>query len=337
MLKPHIRKVIDRRHLTEAESREAMEIIMTGKATDAQIASFITALRLNGETAEEILGAARVMRDKVTRVDSRGREVIDTCGMGGDGRGTFNVSTVAAFVVAGAGCRVAKHGNYAVSSRSGSADVLEALGVDIRMSRQRAEDALDSIGIAFLFAPLLHGAMKFAVGPRREIGIRTIFNILGPLTNPAGACYQLLGVYDGALVEPVASVLRDLGTKRALVVHGTGGIDEISTAGETLVAEVSGGEVRTRVVRPRDFGVEPAPIESVLGGEPTENATIARKILSGEKGPQRDLAVVNAAAAIYVTGEAVTLQDGARLAADSIDSGRALEKLDALRAHSRGS
>ncbi|MFN0151232.1 MAG: anthranilate phosphoribosyltransferase [bacterium] len=337
MLKPHIRKVIDRQNLTEDESREAMEIIMTGKATDAQIASFITALRLKGETANEILGAARVMRDKVTRVDTRGREVIDTCGMGGDGRGTFNVSTVAAFIAAGAGCRVAKHGNYAVSSRSGSANVLEALGVDIRMSRQRSEIALDRIGIAFLFAPLLHGAMKFAVGPRQEIGVRTIFNILGPLTNPAGACYQLLGVYDGSLVEPVACVLRDLGTKRALVVHGTGGIDEISLAGETLVAEVSGGEVRTRVVRPRDFGMEEAPIETVLGGEPAENATIARRILAGELGPQRDMALANAAAAIYVTGEAVTLLDGARIAAEAIDSGRALQKLDALREHSRGS
>jgi anthranilate phosphoribosyltransferase len=337
VLEKYIRKIVERRDLTEAESREAMDLIMTGKATDAQIAAYLTGLRLKGETFEEILGAARVMRDKVTRVETRGRDVIDTCGMGGDGRGTFNVSTVAAFVAAGAGCRVAKHGNYAVSSLCGSANVLDSLGVDIRMSRQRIEAALDEIGIAFLFAPLLHGAMKFAVGPRREIAIRTIFNILGPLTNPAGACYQVVGVYDGALVEPIARVLRDLGARCALVVHGTGGVDEISIAGETLAGEVRGGEMRMRVIRPEDFGVSASPIESVLGGGVAENAEIARRVLSGEKGPRRDMAIVNAAAAIYVAGEAVSLLEGAGLAAESIDSGRAMAKLEALRAWSRRS
>ncbi|HVH06903.1 MAG TPA: anthranilate phosphoribosyltransferase [Myxococcota bacterium] len=337
MLQTYIRKIVERQNLTEAESRDAMELIMTGKATDAQIAAYLTGLRLKGETYEEILGAARVMREKVTRVDARGRDVIDTCGMGGDGRGTFNVSTVAAFIAAGAGCRVAKHGNYAVSSLCGSANVLDSLGVDIRMSRQRIEAALDAIGIAFLFAPLLHGAMKFAVGPRREIAIRTIFNILGPLTNPAGACYQVVGVYEGALVEPITRVLRDLGARCALVVHGTGGIDEISIAGETLAGEVRNGEMRMRVIRPEDFGVSASPIESILGGGVVENSEIAKRILSGEKGPRRDMAIVNAAAAIYVAGEAVSLLEGAGLAAESIDSGRAMAKLEALRTWSRGS
>jgi anthranilate phosphoribosyltransferase len=334
-LQPFIRRVVEGENLAESESREAMEIIMTGRATDAQIAAYLTALRFKGETVGEIVGAARVMREKVTRVDGGGGDVLDTCGTGGDGAGTFNVSTLAAFVAAGAGCRVAKHGNYSVSSRSGSANVLEALGVDIRMSRQATERSLAESGIAFLFAPLLHGSMKFAIGPRREIGIRTLFNILGPLTNPAGAACQLVGVYNGALVEPVAHVLRNLGTKRAMVVHGMGGVDEISIAGETLIAELTDGAVRTRIVRPSDFGVKEAPLGAVSGGDPHENADYAIRILTGERGPRRDMTIMNAAAAIVVAGRAAILEEGARLAADSIDSGRAKEKLEALRRHSR--
>ena len=337
-LQPFIRKAAERKPLTEAESSEAMEIIMTGRATDAQIASYLTALRLKGETVEEIVGAARVMREKVTRIDTRGREVLDTCGTGGDGAGTMNVSTLAAFIAAGAGCRVAKHGNYSVSSRSGSANLLEALGVDIRMSRAAVETALAESGIAFLFAPMLHGAMKFAIGPRREIGIRTIFNILGPITNPAGARYQVIGVYDGPLVEALARVLARLGTKRAMVVHGMGGVDEISIAGETLVAEVIGDSVRTRILRPEDFGVGEAPLSAVAGGEPAENAEMTRRVLAGaDRGPRRDISVMNAAAAIFVNGEAATLKEAARLAAESIDSGRAAAKLEALVRHSKGS
>jgi anthranilate phosphoribosyltransferase len=336
VLAPFIKIIVERKDLTEAQSREAMEIIMTGRATDAQIASFLTALRLKGEAVDEIVGAARVMREKVTRVDTRGRDVVDTCGTGGDGSGTFNVSTVAAFIAAGAGCRVAKHGNYSVSSRSGSANLLEALGVDIRMSRSAVEAALAESGIAFLFAPMLHGAMKFAVGPRREIGIRTVFNLLGPLTNPAGAQFQLIGLYDGALVEPIGRVLAALGTKRAMVVHGTGGVDEISIAGETLVAEVTGETVRTRIVRPEEFGVRKAPLSAVAGGDPAESAEMARRVLGGERGPRRDMALMNAAAAIFVAGEAATFMDAARLAAESIDTGRAKAKLDALVRHSRG-
>ncbi len=334
-LLPFIARAAAGKHLSEPESREAMEIIMTGQATDAQIAAYLTALRLKGETVEEIVGAARVMREKVTRIDTRGRDVLDTCGTGGDGAGTVNVSTAAAFVAAGAGCRVAKHGNYSVSSRSGSANLLEALGVDIRMSRAAVEKALGESGIAFLFAPMLHGAMKFAIGPRREIGIRTIFNLLGPLTNPAGAQFQLIGVYDGALVEPIARVLARLGTKRAMVVHGMGGVDEISIAGETLAAEVAGESVKTRILRPEDFGVGEAPLEAVKGGEPAENAEMTRRLLAGERGPRRDIAVMNAAAAIFVAGEAATLKEGARLAAESIDSGRAAAKLEALVRHSK--
>lgn len=336
MLAPFIKSIVDRKPLTEAQSRQAMEIIMTGKATDAQIASFLTALRMKGETVDEIVGAARVMREKVTPIDTRGRDVLDTCGTGGDGAGTFNVSTVAAFIAAGAGCRVAKHGNYAVSSRSGSANLLEALGVDIRMSRSAVESALAESGIAFLFAPMLHGAMKFAVGPRREIGVRTIFNLLGPLTNPAGARFQLVGVYDGALVEPVARVLAMLGTKRAMVVHGMGGVDEISIAGETLVAEVIGESVKTRILRPEDFEVREAPLDSVAGGDPAQSAEMARRILDGaDRGPRRDMAIMNAAAAILVAGEAATLKDAARIAAESLDSGRAKAKLEALVRHSK--
>lgn len=336
LLQPFIRRVVEGENLAESESREAMEIIMTGRATDAQIAAYLTALRFKGETVGEIVGAARVMREKVTRIEVRGGDVVDTCGTGGDGTGTFNVSTVAALVAAGAGCRVAKHGNYAVSSRSGSANVLEALGVDIRMSRQSTEAALEESGIAFLFAPLLHGAMKYAIGPRREIGIRTLFNILGPLTNPAGAAFQVVGVYSGALVEPVAHVLRTLGSRRAMVVHGMGGVDEISIAGETLVAEVADGVVKTRIVRPADFGVRESPLDAVAGGDPHENADFTIRILAGERGPRRDMAVINAAAAIVVAGRAAGLEEGARLAAESIDSGRAKEKLEALRRHSRG-
>jgi len=334
-LQPFIRRVVEGENLAESESREATEIIMTGRATDAQIAAYLTALRMKGETVGEIAGAARVMREKVTRIDARGRDVLDTCGTGGDGTGTFNVSTVAALVAAGAGCCVAKHGNYSVSSRSGSANVLEALGVDIRMSRQATETSLAESGIAFLFAPLLHGAMKYAIGPRREIGIRTLFNILGPLTNPAGASYQLVGVYSGSLVEPIANVLRLLGSKRAMVVHGMGGVDEISIAGETFVAELADGAVKTRIVRPADFDVREAPLSAVAGGDPHESADFALRVLGGERGPRRDMTVINAAAAIVVSGHAKTLLEGAYLAAESIDSGRASEKLEALRRHSR--
>ena len=329
-IKEAIGKLVNRTDLTEGETEEVMNQIMSGDATPAQVAAFLTALRMKGETIQEITGAARVMREKVRRVRAKADLVLDIVGTGGDQKGTINISTASAFVVAGAGITVAKHGNRAVSSHSGSADVLAALGVKIDAPKERVEECLEKIGIGFLFAPLLHEAMKYAVQPRREIAIRTIFNLLGPLTNPAGATHQLTGIYDGALTEPIAQVLKNLGTARAMIVHGLEGMDEISLCGPTRVSELRDGKVRTYTVSPEEFGLKPCRLEDLHGGAPEECAAFLRGVLRGEKGPKRDVVLLNSGAALYVSGVAGSIGEGIGVAAESIDSGKAQRKLDQL-------
>ncbi len=325
-----IGRLVERQDLTEDEAAQAMREIMEGRATPAQIAAFLTALRMKGETIAEVTGCARVMREKVTPIYAPYPNVIDTCGTGGDGAHTFNISTTTALVVAGAGIPVAKHGNRAMSSRCGSADLLKELGVAIELPPARVETCLAEVGIAFLFAPLLHSAMKYAVGPRREIGVRTIFNILGPLTNPAAAKHQLLGVYARELTELSARVLANLGSQRAFVVHGADGLDEITTTGETYITALEEGEVRSYTIRPEEFGLARVPLAALSGGDAQQNAAITMGVLSGTRGPQRDIVLLNAAAAIVVAGVAADLKTGLQVAADTIDSGAALAKLRGL-------
>src|SRR5467141_1166408 len=336
-----VRTLIDRRDLTRIEAAAAMDAIMSGAATNAQIAAFLTALRMKGETVEELIGLAQVMRQKVVRIRTRGDEVagltgtdremlIDTCGTGGDATGTFNGSTATAFVVAGAGLRVAKHGNRSVSSLCGSADVVETLGINLELTPQQVGRCIDEVGIGFLYAPLLHTAMKHVMAARREMGVRTVFNMLGPLTNPAGANAQVIGVYAAALTEPLARVLAELGTFRAFVVHGADGLDEISTTGESRISEVREGMVRTFTVRPEDFGVPRASIGDLLGGDREQNAEIIRAILAGVPGPKRDIVLMNASAALVAGGRARDLKEGVELAARSIDSSTARQKLGRL-------
>ena len=335
-IKQAIAKVVQLQDLQETEMIDVMNEIMGGEATPAQIGSFITALRMKGETVDEISGAVRVMRDKATPIDSGvdiagGDVLVDTCGTGGDGSGTFNVSTTTAFVVAGAGLPVAKHGNRSVSSNCGSADVLEAAGVSLELSPEQVGACIRNIGIGFLFAPALHGAMKHAIGPRREMGIRTIFNILGPLTNPAGANVQILGVFDGKLIVPLAKVLAKLGSKRALVVHGEGNLDELTVTGETLIAELQNGEVISYSVNPEDFGFARATLDQLKGGaDAAESAEQMRAVLGGEKGPKRDMVLLNSGAALMAAGLCNDLKSGIARAAEVIDSGKALEKLEQL-------
>ena len=336
MIREAIGKVVGGADLTEEEMVAVMDEIMTGAATPAQIGAFITALRIKGETVAEITGAARVMRDKATRIAVRtaGGVLVDTCGTGGDGSGTFNVSTTAAFVVAGAGVPVAKHGNRSASSRCGSADVLEALGVDLGLAPERIGRCVEEIGIGFMFAPALHGAMKHAIGPRREIGIRTIFNILGPLTNPAGANVQVMGVFAPALTATLAAVLGRLGSRRALVVCGEGGMDEITLTGETTVADWDGSRVTTYTVRPEDVGLSRTTLAELQGGETAVAAADqVRAILGGETGPKLDMVLLNAGAALMAAGKAVDLAGGVGLAREVVRSGAALAKLDALIAY----
>jgi anthranilate phosphoribosyltransferase len=336
-----VRTLVEKKDLTRLEAAAAMEAIMSGAATNAQIAAFLTALRMKGETVEELIGFAQVMRQKAVRVRTRGEEVaaltgtdremlIDTCGTGGDAAGTFNVSTATAFVVAGAGFKVAKHGNRSVSSLCGSADVVETLGINIELSPAKVARCVDEVGIGFLYAPLLHTAMKYVMAARREMGIRTVFNMLGPLTNPANANAQVIGVYSGALIEPLARVLAALGTIRAFVVHGADGLDEISNTGESFISEVREGVVRSYTVRPEDFGIPRASIRELQGGDREENAQIIRRILQGEGGPKRDIVLMNAAAALVVGGKAKDLKEGVAMASHSIDSGSAQAKLEAL-------
>ena len=330
MIKDAIKKVVSGQHLTEEEAGAVMEQIMEGEASPAQIASLLTAMSLKGETVDEIAGFARVMRRKAAQVKSTYPVLVDTCGTGGDGAGTFNISTTAAFVVAGAGVPVAKHGNRSVSSRSGSADVLEELGVSVDLDRVAMEECLNQVGMAFLFAPTLHLSMRHAAGPRREIGIRTVFNILGPLTNPAGARAQVLGVYNAALTEVMARVLARLGSTRAFVVHGAGGLDEISLEGPSVYCELENGSVCKGILDPAEFGFAYAPVSALAGGGPKENAAITRMILEGEKGPCRDVVLLNAALGLVAGEKAGSIAEGLKIAASSIDSGSALAKLNEL-------
>lgn len=330
MIKEAIEKAVQKKDLTEAEMMAAMDEIMDGAATPAQIAALITALRMKGETVDEVTGAARIMRQKATRVNACATTIVDTCGTGGDKLNTFNISTTAAFVVAAAGITVAKHGNRAVSSGCGSADVLEALGVNISADQEIVEECVQQIGIGFLFAPKLHGAMKYAIGPRREIGVRTIFNMLGPLTNPAGATAQLLGVYDPKLTEMFADVLKNMGTKRAFVVHGLDGLDEVTITGETRVAELNDGIVRTYNINPVDYFGRIDSLDSIRGGDPSVNAQISRDVLSGKNGAGRNVVLINAALAIVAGEKASDIREGLAVAADCLDSGTAVKKLQAL-------
>ncbi|MDI6717079.1 MAG: anthranilate phosphoribosyltransferase [Actinomycetota bacterium] len=330
MLVDAIRKVVENQHLTREEAELAMDEIMSGEATPAQIASFITALRMKGETVDEISGFAKVMREKASRINPNVEGIVDTCGTGGDQLHTFNISTTAAFVVAGCGLPVAKHGNRSVSSKSGSADVLEALGVRIDLSPEQVERCVKEIGIGFMFAPTFHGAMKYAIGPRREIGIRTVFNILGPLTNPAFASAQVLGVYDPKLTEVMAQVLGNLGVGHALVVHGDG-LDELSNTGENIVSEFKDGKTTTYTLTPEECGIGRAKIDDLKGGAAEENAAIMLDILKGSIGPKRDVVLMNASAALIAAGRASSFKEGVKIAAAAIDSGKAMEKLEALR------
>ena len=332
-----IRRITAGIHLSVPESIDVFNEIMTGKATDAQIAAFIVALRMKGETIEEITGAAMVMREKATSVLPRNYDhVIDTCGTGGDGAHTFNISTAAAFVAAGAGATVAKHGNRSVSSKCGSADVLEALGVSIGIEAGTMKECLDEIGICFLFAVSLHKAMKFAIGPRKEIGIRTIFNILGPLTNPSRAPAQLFGGFSPELTTTMAEVLKNMGSRKAYVVHGLDGLDEISTCAETRVSELGGGAIETYTIAPEQFGLPRAVAAEISGDTAAENAAMIKALLDGNKGPRRDIVVLNAAFALAASGKASDPLHGIALAHESIDSGAAKEKLRLLVEKTRG-
>ena len=331
MLKRFITKVVEGVDLSEGESAEAMAFIMGGEVPATQIASFITALRMKGETIQEITGFARTMRANAVRIRSKDAEgVVDTCGTGGDGKGTFNISTAVAFVAAGGGCTVAKHHNRSVSSQCGSADVLEALGVNYALPPERAEISLQEFGLAFLFAPTFHPATRHALVPRREIGIRTVFNLLGPLTNPAGATIHLTGLYRGDLLRPVAEVLRNLGSKAAFVVHSEDHCDEISITGKTTICQLKEESIETYQIEPEMFSLKRANLEEIQGGTPQKNADILLRVLEGEPGPPRDVVLLNAAA-VFVAAEKVSnITDGIEKAKESIDSGKAVKKLKDL-------
>lgn len=326
-----LKKVLDKVDLKEEEMVSIMTQIMEGQVKDSQLGSLLTALRIKGESIEEIAGAAIVMRDKSENINvSRTETIVDTCGTGGDGANTFNISTAAAFVVAGCGLTVAKHGNKAVSSLSGSADVLRCLGVNIDADKLTVEKCLDEIGIGFLFAPMMHGAMKYAAGVRKELGFRTIFNLLGPLTNPAGANAQVIGIYDSSRLKQIASVLKLLGTRQAFVVHGSDGLDEITLTGTTNVCELVNGQVKEYTLEPENFELTACKAKDISGGTPEENANIIKNILSGEQGPKRDIVLMNASAAICAGGIAENLKVAMHLARQSIDTGLAEKKLNEL-------
>ena len=331
MIKDILRRLVEGERLSTDEAAAAMASVMDGEATAAQIAGMLTALRMRGETVDEITGFARVMRERAVRVMTARTPLIDTCGTGGDSVKTFNISTSAAFVVAGAGVGVAKHGNRAVTSKCGSADVLEALDVRLDLTPEAVGRCIDAAGIGFLFARSHHPAMKHAAPVRAELGVRTIFNVLGPLTNPAGATRQLIGVFDPALCEPLARVLGNLGAEHVMVVHGGPGLDEVATFGETTVAEYENGDVRTYALRADDFGLPGAdPNDLAAGCDAAENARHLTDVLEGTPGPRRDVVLANAAAALRVAGVVSTLRDGAALAAETIDSGAARERLTHL-------
>ena len=331
MIKEAIAKIVENKNLTENEARQVMDEIMSGNATNAQISAFLMGLRMKGETVDEVTGCAKVMREKVTRINHKHDLVIDTCGTGGDCKGTFNISTTSVFVVAGAGLPVAKHGNRSVSSTCGSADLLQKLGVNIEINPEKIEYCLHEIGIGFLFAPLLHTAMKYAVPVRKEIGIRTIFNILGPLTNPANAKAQIIGVFAPYLVELIANVLLNLETTHSFVVCGADGLDEVSITTDTKIAEVNGKNIRTFYVSPRDFGFSKADLNGILTSNIDESARITMDVLNGKRNSCRDIVLMNASVALVAGGKAGDFREGVKKAEESIDSGAALKKLELLK------
>ncbi len=329
-MRRELEKVIEKQDLKQEEMERVITVIMEGEATPAQIAGFLIALRSKGETVAEITGAARVMRKKAARVKTRRQGLVDLCGTGGDGLNTFNISTTAAFVVAGAGLPVAKHGNRSVSSSCGSADVLEELGVNLDLSPEAVGYCLDKIGLGFLYAPVFHRAMKHAVKPRRELGVRTVFNLLGPLTNPAEAEYQLLGVYDEKLTEPLARVLKNLGVRGALVVHGLEGMDEISITNKTKITALREGEITGYYLDPGELGLPAAGLEEIAAGDAAENAAAVREVLTGKQGPRRNIVLLNAAGALVAAGRTRDFSQGLKLAARIIDEGLAYKKLQQL-------
>jgi anthranilate phosphoribosyltransferase len=330
MIREAIAKAVARANLTGGEAEQVMQEIMHGEATPAQIGALMIGLRMKGETVEEITGFARAVRANAIRIRSKRDNLLDTCGTGGDGAKTFNISTTMAFVAAGAGQAVAKHGNRSNSSLCGSTDLLEALGANLELGPDRVGQCIDEIGFGYLSAPALHPAWKPAMGPRREVGVRTVFNILGPLCSPAFAPTQVIGVFDGKLVEPLGGVLCELGTKHSFIVHGAGGLDEFSTLGPTKVAEIIGPEIKIYELDPSELGLAYGSLSDLAGGTPVENAAITRAVLRGEKGPRRDIVLLNAAAALIAGGFAADFRDGLSVAAESIDSGRAMQKLEAF-------
>lgn len=331
MLKDYLSQAISGQDLTREEAKEAMQVIMSGQASEAQIGAFLTAMRMKGETSLEVAGFAETMRKQAVKVECNSKKLIDTCGTGGDRQGTFNISTTAAFVLAGAGLNVAKHGNRGVSSSCGSADVLSELGIKLDLSPEAVSEAIDTIGVGFIFAPSFHQAMKYAIKPRKELGFRTVFNLLGPLTNPANANCQLIGVYDPDLTTKVAQALAELGVTSAMVVHSLDGLDEISTASPTTVAEVRGGKIRSYLIEPENYGFKQCTLADYHGGSIEDNAQIVIDLLNGKQGFKRDIVLLNAAAAMVVADAAGDIAEGIKLAADSLDSGRAYNKLAALR------
>jgi len=330
MIQETLKKVVNSKNLSEREAQETMEYIMKGSATNAQIGAFITALCIKRETVEEIIGFVRAMRAKATPIKVEDPCAIDTCGTGGDGKHTLNVSTISAFVAAGAGVTVAKHGNRSVSSKCGSADILSSLGVNIDISPPEIEACLSDVGIGFLFAPALHKAMKYAIGPRREIGIRTVFNILGPLTNPAQVKRQIIGVFDKSMTEPFAHVLNGLGSERAFIVHGDDGVDEISISGSTTITELHNEKVNTYTISPEDFGFQRRHISEIVCNDLEKSKAMALSILKGEKGAGRDIVLMNAGAAIAASDPLISIESGIRKARDSLDSGQAMKKVKEL-------
>ncbi|MBU1766811.1 MAG: anthranilate phosphoribosyltransferase [Candidatus Omnitrophica bacterium] len=329
MIKEAISKLVDKKNLTKDEAKEAMSEIMKGETTPSQLSAFITALRMKTEVVDEITGCAEAMRNASLKLDINANTIVDTCGTGGDGTNTFNISTAVALVAAGGELTVAKHGNRSASSQCGSADVLEYLGVNINTKPEKAKECIEKIGIGFLFAQIYHPAMKYAMPTRKELGIRTIFNILGPLTNPAGANVQLLGVPSADLTEMIANVLKNLGTKASLVVHGEG-FDEISTTDKTLICEIKEGKVKTYHIQPEDFGIPKTTLKELQGGDVNKNVHIMMGVLKGKKGPHRDIVLLNAGALFYIAGKTNNIKEGIKIAEESIDSGNALNKLKDL-------
>jgi len=331
-MKEIIQKLIEKKDLSSEEARESMHIIMSGNATDAQIAGFLIALRMKGETPEEIASMVEVMREFADAIKPKVKSrLVDTCGTGGDKIKTFNISTTAMFIVAGTGIPIAKHGNRSVSSKCGSADVLETLGIRIDMEPKKVEECIEKVGVGFMFAPTFHKAMRYVMPARKQLGVRTIFNVLGPLTNPANAKGQILGIFDPDMTEKIAEVLKLTGVERAFVVHGIDGLDEISTIGETKVSELHDRKIKTYYIKPEDFGIRKASVDDILGGDAAINAKIMKDILYGkETGPKRDIVLLNAAAGIVAGGKANTLEEGIEIAKESLNSGKAAKKLEDL-------